>query len=535
MNLKGNPFYLSDSQVEQVNRILAGMTDEQKAGQLFCPEAGRYTPQELAVLVQKYCIGGVLYRPMESSELKERYRSIENMAPIPLLHAANLETGGCGAITDGTHFANPMGVAAANDPEITRRFALVCAVEGMKAGVNWSFSPVVDINYHPQNPITNIRAYSDDPETVLKNALLYVKTMQQEGMAACCKHFPGDGTDFRDQHLHPTYNRLSADAWYQTYGMIYKTLIDEGLLSIMAGHICQPAVAMAKNPALHFEDVPPATLCRELLTDVLRTEFGFNGLITTDATIMAGYYQAGDRKSLLARSVEAGCDMLLFNEDFYSDHAAIMDALKCGALSYRRLNEAVTRILALKMKVCKRKTQTEIYPQEWSRQCADKAVTLVKNNAGILPLSPKNSPAVKVCVFGSDNMNGESLTEAAMTHLRKNGFAVSLYDKKTDAATKEPVLILANYGAGSGQTAVRVFWDRGLPFNSNYIAGNNVIFLSFGNPYHLQDIPRVKTYINAYSANRITVEAVLDKISGKGKFNGISPVDAFCGLSDTKL
>ena len=131
-----------------------------------------------------------------------------------------------------------------------------------------------------RNPITNTRTFGADVERVLRNSEIYVETVQKAGLMACCKHFPGDGVDYRDQHLHPTYNSLGADEWRGSYGRIYKSLIDGGLMSVMVGHICQPALAMEKDPGLSFADVLPASLSRELLTGVLREEFGFNGLIT---------------------------------------------------------------------------------------------------------------------------------------------------------------------------------------------------------------------------------------------------------------
>lgn len=173
-------------------------------------------------------------------------------------------------------------------------------------------------------------------------------TLTKSGLAACCKHFPGDGVDYRDQHLHPSYNNLTAAEWRKTYGRIYKTLIDRGLVSVMVGHICQPALSMEKNPELAFEDVLPASLSRELLTGVLREELGFNGLITTDATIMGGYCQAMERRRAIPTSIAAGCDMLVFSTDIYEDLGYMREGLENGLLSRERLNEAVTHVLALK-------------------------------------------------------------------------------------------------------------------------------------------------------------------------------------------
>ena len=199
-----------------------------------------------------------------------------------------------------------------------------------------------------RNPITNTRTFGSEPERVLKNAQLFLDAAQDSGLIACCKHFPGDGVDFRDQHLHPSYNSLPAEEWRETYGKIYKALIDRGLLSVMVGHICQPALSMEKNPALGFSDVLPASLSRELLTGVLRGELGFNGLITTDATIMGGFCQAMERRRAIPSAIAAGADMLVFSTDIYEDLAYLRAGLKNGLLSRERLNEAVTRVLALK-------------------------------------------------------------------------------------------------------------------------------------------------------------------------------------------
>lgn len=296
MNLKDKPFYLSDKQITWVENTLKEMTVDQKIGQLFCILGDAYEKEELNRLVKDQGIGGVLFRPDELRKIQEKYSTLDEYAEIPLLKAANLEEGGAGVLTDGTYFGTQMQVAAAGDMECTANFARVCAAEGRKAGVNWTFSPVVDIDYNFRNPITNVRTFGNDPERVLENAAVFVKELQKHGIAASCKHFPGDGVDYRDQHLHPTYNDLSAEDWFSSYGKIYESLIKDGLMSIMVGHIVQPNVIRAVNPNAGQEKMLPASLSREMLTGVLREKFGFHGVIITDATIMGGYTMAMPRK-----------------------------------------------------------------------------------------------------------------------------------------------------------------------------------------------------------------------------------------------
>lgn len=334
IDLKKSPFFLSDAQIAWVESTLGSLSTEEKVGQLFCVMGGDYGPEVLKELVQKGKIGGILFRPVKPCEdVKADYAPLDAVAKVPLLKAANLEEGGSGGMSDGTLFGWPMLSTASNDASIIEKFGKTCAVEGRRAGINWTFSPVSDLDLNYLNPITNVRTFGSDPEKVARFTETYVTAVQSLGVAACAKHYPGDGVDYRDQHLHPTYNSLPASEWYATYGKVYRNLIAHGLLSVMVGHIAQPNVAKEMNPDLSVEDCAmPASLSRTLLTDVLRGELGFNGLITTDATIMGGYCQAMERRKAIPTSIMAGCDMLVFNTDFEEDFGYVLDALQTGLL-----------------------------------------------------------------------------------------------------------------------------------------------------------------------------------------------------------
>lgn len=553
MDLKGNPFYLEETQVNWVQEMLQKLTLEQKVGQLFCVMGGDYRIEELREMVKEKGVGAVLYRPAPSEEIRHNYEVLDEAAPVPLLKAANLEEGGAGAISDGTLFGWPMMVGATDSAEMAEKFAKVCAVEGKSVGINWTFSPVSDLDLNPLNPITNIRSYGSDLERVMKFTDVYMQTVQQHGVAACAKHFPGDGVDFRDHHLHPTYNSLSAKEWYGSYGKIYENMIGHGLLSIMAGHIVQFDVARKKNPDLRFEDCLPASLSREMLTGVLREEFGFNGVITTDATIMGGYCMSMPRREAIPASIMAGSDMLVFNMDFSEDYRYMTEALEDGRLTMERLDEAVTRILALKAKVCgidcgnTRSGETagncEIPAALWHRECAEKSVTLVKDTAHVLPVKKERYPKLRLILLGEDTISDGSVTEIAKEYLEKEGFAVEVYEPYEDelhGSSKLPgdrlTLYLANMQTASNQTTVRITWCKKHALDiPRFVNEEEAVFISFANPYHLQDIPRIKTYINAYTATRTTICITLGKILGKSEFVGVSPVDAFCGLPDTRL
>ncbi|MDE7333001.1 MAG: glycosyl hydrolase family 3 [Lachnospiraceae bacterium] len=547
VDLKKQPFYLSTEQVKWVEDTMEMLSTEQKAGQLFCVMGGDYPPQQLKEMVRESRVGGILYRPAPAEEIRAKYAQLDAVASVPLLKAANLEEGGAGAISDGTLFGWPMLAAAADDPEQTEHFARSTASEGKEVGINWTFSPVCDLDMNFQNPITNVRTCGSDLDKVLRGTEIFAEVMQRNGIAACAKHFPGDGVDYRDQHLHPSYNSLTAEEWYASYGRIYQNLISKDLMSVMVGHIVQPNVEMDINPELKFEDCMPGSLSKELLTGVLREKFGFNGVITTDATIMGGFCMAMERRLAIPAAIMAGNDMLVFNTNFEEDYAYILEALNDGRLTMERLDEAVTRILALKAKVCREHPYTEITretSQKWHRECAKKAVTLVKNlQPEVWPVTRGKYDSIRLIILGNDTIPEGTMSAAAKSFLEQRGFTVDIYQPLEDElhGTKELpdrrlTLYLANYEHASNQTAVRINWCQKHALDSpRFLNEEPCIFVSMANPYLLQDVPRVKTYINAYTATAASVEVVLEKLLGEGEFTGVSPVDAFCGLPDTRI
>ncbi|MBQ8627258.1 MAG: glycosyl hydrolase family 3 [Agathobacter sp.] len=543
--LTGKPFYLTEEQEKWVHETKSALTLEQKAGQLFCVMGGDYAPDELRELVKNSRVGGILFRPIvPAEEIRSYYKPLDEVSPIPLLKAANLEEGGSGGISDGTLFGWPMTVAAADDLTVTENFGKVCAIEGQSVGINWTFSPVCDIDMNYLNPITNVRTFGSDVDKVLKNTETYVKTVQSLGVAACAKHYPGDGVDYRDQHLHPTYNSLSAEDWYSSYGKVYQNLINNGLMSIMVGHICQPAVSMDINPELKVENCLPASLSKELLTGVLRKKFGFQGLITTDATIMGGFTMAMERKKAIPTAIMAGCDMIVFNTNLAEDYQYILDGIRDGLLTEERLDEAVEKILALKAKVCVENKLPEIDGAALHRDCVDKAITLVKNNAPqVLPISTDKYPTIRLVTLGKDDILDGSVRAIAKEVLEDKGFRVEVYQPYADDLhgtkdldKKRLTLFFANYEQASNQTVVRIDWCKKHALDMpRFIYEEDSVFVSLASPYNLQDVPRVRTYINAYTATRASIEACVEKLMGLSEFKGVSPVDPFCGLSDTRL
>ena len=262
VDLKAKPFNLADEDVKWVEETIAGMSIEEKIGQLFINMGSSRTKEYLTSVLDNYHIAGVRYNKGTADEVYEQNKILQENSKIPLLIAANTEAGGDGAATDGTEIGLQVKVGATDDEKYAYEMGRVSGLEASAIGCNWSFAPIVDINYNWRNPIISSRSWGGNPELVLKMSLAYMKGIREYGIAPAAKHFPGDGVDERDHHLSYAVNSLSMEEWDKSFGYVYKGLIDAGLPSIMSGHIHMPAYEKHFNPNKTDEDLLPATLSK---------------------------------------------------------------------------------------------------------------------------------------------------------------------------------------------------------------------------------------------------------------------------------
>ena len=557
MDLKTKPFCLNDAEIEWVENTLKQMTLEEKIGALFCP-IGYSTDTEYLDMMLGFHIGGLFFRDGVGEEMRKTFEYAQSHSRIPLLIPSNLEAGGDGAATDGTPYGKQMACAAAGDKKYAYRLGKIACTEAAALGINWAFAPVVDIDRNYHNPITNIRTYGDNPETVCTYAKEYMRAAKECNVAVSIKHFPGDGIDERDQHLLTSVNSLSMEEWDQTYGKVYRKLIEDGALTVMAGHIAMPAYQEYYNPQVKG-NIIPASLSGELLNNLLRDKLGFNGLVITDATPMVGFTSAMAREKSVPLAIESGCDMFLFNKDLAEDYQFMMDGYKNGILSEKRLLDANRRILALKaaLKLHEKKAAGTLVPSEdsllvlkskqhieWAKELADKSITLVKDTQKLLPISADRYPKVLLEIMGGFPSN-ERVLKQVKEELEKKKFQVFVYERenfevgvdnvKSFKEKYDLVIYIGNVENASNQTTNRLnwytFWGQGnnVPWFANEIP---VMFISVANPYHLLDVPMIKTYINCYSNNEYVIESVVEKITGNSEFQGKNPVDPFCGRKE---
>ena len=587
VNLKERPYNLDEESIRWVEETIDNMTIEEKIGQLFVNMGSSRDESYLKDVLDNYHIGAVRYNPAKAEEVYEQNRILQENSKIPLLIAANTEAGGNGACTDGTYVGYEVKIGATQDSKYAYELGRISGVEASAIGCNWSFAPIVDINKNWRNPIISNRCFSQDPDQVLECSLAYMKGIMESGIMPAAKHFPGDGIDERDQHLSFAPNSLSVEEWENTFGRVYRGLIQAGLPSIMAGHIALPKYVKHFNKEATIQEMNmPATLNKYVLTDLLKGEMEFNGVVVTDASHMVAMTSAMKRSEMLPTAIAAGCDLFLFFNDPDEDFNWMMEGYKNGIITEERLHDALTRILGLKAKIgLHKKAKTEILmPKEEAMakigleenkakamEVADKAITLVKNNESIFPISPnKTKRVLLVNAKGHDGGFGKFIALMSgptkgpldiMKELLENeGFEVEIYESPIEKIMKLPkeemanalgsvyagkrpiseltskydlIINIANVNASTDQ---RLQWppSKGTPDIPFYINEIPTIFVSVQCPFHLADVPQVKTYINAYDSKEFNLKALVEKMMGRSEFKGVSSVDAFCGFEDTR-
>ena len=584
MDYTKKPFYLTQDDLKWVEETFSGMTQEEKLNQVFVDMLWNNPPKEVEKTQSTYQFGGFRYNNMSAEKLYEQNAAIQRSGKIPALIAANVEAGGSGAVSGGTKIGEGIACAATNDPESAYYMGYYGCKEAAAVGCNWTFAPVVDIDINWRNCVIPTRCFGNDADRVLNMGLAYMRGARDAGVACCMKHFPGDGCDERDQHLATTVNTLSCEEWDNSFGKVYKGMIDAGVPSVMIGHIMQPAYSRALRPGIKDEEIMPATVAPELLQDLLRGKLGFNGLIITDATHMVGITSKKRRHDFIPEMLMAGCDMILYYRVHDEDIGYLKEALADGRLTQERLNEAVKTVLAFKasLKLHEKSRKNTLMPSkdglsvigcdEHKKKAAeiiDKSITLVKNTRGQLPLTPEKHRRIVIYTVQSGGLTtmikniafggkSKSVSQVLADELKTQGFEPTIYKvnylkylsphgingKKAlaDTSIKEFVntydaaIVLCNIGSFSTTNERSLHWT--IPMGPEipwYASEIPTVAISVAHPFHLIDLAMVPTYINTYNSSKEAIRQTVLKIMGKSEFKGTSPVDAFCGMWDTTL
>ncbi|MEQ7789518.1 glycoside hydrolase family 3 protein [Staphylococcus nepalensis] len=556
VDLTAAPYYLNTDQITWVEETLNNLTDEEKIGQLFFNlfslEGGKkFYDADLTNedVLKRYHIGGARYEGGNKEDVQHLLNDLQKHTKVPVLVAANCDSGGNGACKDGTYIASAAQCEAAQDTKVAYNAGLVSARESSALGVHINFDPCVDILKNWRNTIVNTRSYGTDAETVIKYSSAFIDGFNAErNMITCIKHFPGDGTEERDQHLVLGVNELTTQEWDDSFRKVYQHHIDRGVQMIMAGHIAQPAYSKKLNPNLEDKDNLPATLSSELITDLLKDDMKFNGLVVTDASHMLGMTASMRREDYVPLAIASGCDMFLFFNDLEEDYQFMLKGYEKGVITEERLNDAVRRVLGLKAQLSLHKKQKDgsiIQPKEaldiigctehleMRAEAADLGITLVKNTLNQLPIRPETHKNIMLYVIEGEKdgiyKSANNVADDIIKELESRGFNVTLNDGSTRIKGKtlayrnnvDAALVFANIIGYAAENNYRIKWGTAM---SNeipwYVYEVPTVFVSTNFTTHLHDATMVKAYINAYHSNHETIKQTIDKIMGESEFKG---------------
>ena len=546
-HLRKAPFHLDDAGVDWVRAELARLTPEERVGQLFVHISMGADPGEVARLARLQPAGITRFFGPDATAEVDFLTAARDAVRLPMLVSADLE-GSRMSLAFGTEVPNPLALAAVDDVAATTEISAIMATEARAIGINWSFTPVIDINAAFRSPIVATRGFGSDVARIARHALAQIAAFQAAGVAATVKHWPGEGHDDRDQHLVTTINPLTLDAWEATHGRLYCAAIDSGVMSVMSAHIAFPAFAAAMG-AEGVEMYRPASVSRALNEGLLRERLGFNGVIVSDATPMAGFGAWAPREIMLPEVIENGCDVILFSDDPEGDHALIARAVAEGRISARRHEAALIRVLGLKAALGLHRGQPALDPSALGTEAARhaaravtaRAPTLVKDVQGVMPVSPERTRRVLVVSGGIVSpLHRAPFAFDLPDMLAREGFEVTLHraGERIDPSACDLVLYL--FGEETLLTRGRIFldWARVMggfgPSMQRVWHQVPVVMISFGYPYLLYDAPRAPCMVNAYATMPSMQAAVVECLMGRAPWQGDSPVDAFCGLPDAR-
>lgn len=536
-------------------RTLDEMTLEEKAGQIIMPWLlGDFAPEGSAshdrVLgyIQDQKIGGVIMSVGTPFEIAAKLNDLQRRSDLPLLVAADLETGagfrmrgavhmpGTIDLGGATDFPSLMAVGATGREELAYEMGRITAVEARAVGIHIPFAPVLDVNNNPDNPIINVRSFGEDPDQVAEMGIAFIQGVQDHGALATGKHFPGHGDTDVDSHAALPIIRHDRARMDSVELRPFQRAIDAGMGAIMTAHISVPSL----NGGVR----EPSTLSPEVLTNVLRDQMGFGGIIFTDAMDMAAISRTHSSGEAAVRALEAGADVILMPASVQGAHEGIVQAVRSRRISEERLDHSVLRVLAVKEDLelqDERFVPIEDIPTsvgvpahvEIAEQIAEHSITVLKNEGDLLPLAGTRSARVMSISYrrSSDVLAGRFFNRVLReTYPRLTTASLDadsdedLYQALGRRARDRDFVVISTY-----VTSVNVSGSFTLPeelvelITSLERAGVPHTVVSFGNPYVIADFPEVQSYMLAWNGSEASQKAAGRAMLGQAHVTGRMP------------
>lgn len=523
--------FLTAAQQDWVDSILSQMTLRQKVGQLFMLSLpGTTLTDDMRRLIYDYHIGGLAFfsynvaAPETLAQLTNDLQSLALSAtpPVPLLMAVDQEGGRIQRLNQPpfTLFPNPMALGAANDPALTRRVGEAIAEEMLACGLNMNLAPVLDVNTNADNTVINVRSFGSDPAQVALHGKAFIEGTQSKGVIATGKHFPGHGSTSEDSHYTLPVVDLDRDALLQTI-QPFQESVSTDVGAMMTAHIVYPAL----------DGRTAATFSTPIMTDLLRQQFGFNGVVMSDALTMEAIRLSRDNPLYVFRdALTAGVDLLTYGARPDGTAPSVTSQVEALELMLAlvesklvdtaRIDGAVRNILSLKARFELQNWQplgvgwtadrlNSSAHQQLVMEVAQKSITLFRDDARLLPLGPEKPFAVLY-----------PASEPGIAEIFPGATAYSVSPTENEAALlarqigRQPVICFTlDTHKNPGQVNLL-----------NALDLTRTIVVAGQSPYDLQFFPLVQTYLLSYGTNPAALQAVREVILGEREAAGWLPV-----------
>ena len=562
--------------------VLATMSLRDKAAQLVWPWVlGDYTAADdptyrrVEQLVREQHVGGIIISVGSPTEIASKLNALQRASPLPLLVGADLETGAAFRARGGyflpnaidlggaTYFPYAMGIGATRDTTFAFQMGRATAREGRALGIHMAFAPVLDVNNNPKNPVISLRSFGENPQLVARLGAAFVRGIQENGMLATGKHFPGHGDTEQNSHLELARVNASAARLDSVELVPFRAAVQAGVRGIMTFH--------GQLPGLDTSSLP-ATLNPRIMTDLLRGRLGFRGLVVTDALDMNGVLGKMTMAEVTQRAVTAGADLLLMPTDITGAIDAIVDGVQRGLFTEARVTESVHRLLVAKQEMgLARQRLTDLQALRTvvgdsasvadARLAAERAITLVKDSLGVVPFGglPRTARVVSVTIAPRTDLGAGATFNAELARMFPALRSISLtteqvFDATAAAAaipgqnaqyiaTPQPrllpalvenalrgaqgadVVIVSSYFGASSSTS-RLAAPEGMAdlLTGLQHAGTRVVLATFSNPYIAQDLPPVPCYLIAWGGSPLMQRAAARALLGAARITGQLPI-----------
>jgi beta-N-acetylhexosaminidase len=529
-----------------IESALKNMTLSEKIGQMIIAQSeGQYNHDDdkayqlLSRLVEQGKVGGIMFLKGDAFSTGMLGNHFQSIAPRPLLLSADMERGLAMRLDGATEFPPNMAVAATREPELAAEMAKAIAEEARTVGLHQNYAPTVDLNINPLNPVINTRSFGDNVPLAISMSNAVIDGLQSNGVIATVKHFPGHGDVTVDSHISLPVLQADRQRLEEYELKPFRAAIEHGVISVMTGHLAVPKLTGTMEPA---------SVSRVIVTDLLRRELGFQGLIITDALNMKALYNGQNVPEISIKAVQAGNDLLLFSPDPELAHSSIVKAVEDGFISKEQIDASVRRILQVKawLEIEKRKLvnlnriKEDASPEshrELAKKIAARSITLVKDYNHYLPLKSAANAENMLNIILQDKPDSETAKRYIasldqhykVTHIRIDPNSDSLaYSNTADLARKASAVMITSYvQIHSGSGTLKLTEKQQQFIHSLYAIvpkEKPLLLVSLGTPYLINYFPEITTYLCTYSSNEASEEYAVQLLRGKLKPQGVLPI-----------